>query len=94
MKKDCSAITEEMPVYHICHFVWDFLTPEERASLRSAALPFEAYAIWRKKPPCEDIHSLLLERPVPTGAPLSIDRVQKNGCALLHFDFMYGDLVH
>jgi hypothetical protein len=38
-------------------------------------------------------HPPLLERPVSTSAPLSIDRVQKNGCALLCFDFVYGDLV-
>jgi hypothetical protein len=39
------------------------------------------------------IQSLLLERPAPTGTPLSINRVRKNGCALLRFDFIYGDLV-
>jgi hypothetical protein len=36
---------EVNPVYHICHFVWEFLTPEEQATLRSAALPFKTYTI-------------------------------------------------
>jgi hypothetical protein len=59
----------------------------------SIALPFEAYAIWRGQVLCEEIQSLLLERPAPTGAPLLIIRVRKNGCDLLRFDFIYGDLV-
>jgi hypothetical protein len=49
MKKDYSAITEVTSVYHISNFVWDSLTPEERVALRSAALPFEAYDIWRSQ---------------------------------------------
>jgi hypothetical protein len=34
-----------------------------------------------------------MERLDPTVAPLLIDRVRKNGCALLNFDFVYSDLV-
>jgi hypothetical protein len=49
MKKDFPMVTEETPVDLICHFVWDFLTAQERVSLRSAALPFKAYAIWRNQ---------------------------------------------
>jgi hypothetical protein len=41
----------------------------------------------------EEIASLLLERPAPKGASLSIDRAMKNGCALLNFIFIYGNFV-
>jgi hypothetical protein len=93
MKWDYSAITEETPVYHVCHFVWGFLTHNEHMMTRSASLFFEAYAIWRSQALREEIQSLLLEQPALTGAPLSINRVRKYGCALLRFDFIYGDLV-
>jgi hypothetical protein len=93
MKQDCSTITEDTPVYHVCHFVWDLLTPDEQVSLRLAVLPFDAYAIWRAQALREEKQSLLLELPTPTSAPLSINLVRKNGCALLCFDFIYCDLV-
>jgi hypothetical protein len=70
-----------IPIYHVCHFVWDFLAPKEWETLRSAALPYEAYAIWRNQAHREEIDSLYLEQPTPTGDLLSIDRVRKNGCA-------------
>jgi hypothetical protein len=38
MKKDCSDVMEETPVYHIFQLVWDFLTTEEQVTLQSAAL--------------------------------------------------------
>jgi hypothetical protein len=93
MKKDCSTITEDMLVYHVCQFVWNFLTPTERVLLRSSSLPFDAYAIWRNQALRKETKSLPLERPAPIGTPFSIDRVRKNGCTLLRFDFIYGNLV-
>jgi hypothetical protein len=65
----------------------------EWVSLRSPYLLLEAYAIWWNQAHHEEINSLLLERLAPTGAQLLIDRARKHGCALLHFDFVYYDLV-
>jgi hypothetical protein len=93
MKRECSAITKDTPIYHVCHFVWDFLAPDKQTTTSSAALPFEAYTIWRAHALGEETQSLLLERLAPDGAPLSIDQVRKNGCTLLGFDFIYGELV-
>jgi hypothetical protein len=93
MKNYCSSIAKETPVYHTCHFVWDFLTPDKHVSLRLSALPFKTCAIWRTHDLCEEIQSLQLDRPVPTCNPLLINRMHKNCCALLHLDFIYGNLV-
>jgi hypothetical protein len=45
MKRECSSITEDTPVYRLFHFEWDFLTQDEQTMARSAALPFEEYTI-------------------------------------------------
>ena len=54
---------------------------------------FSSYAKLRIAATRVDIQPLLAQRPPPDDSPIDSDRVLQMGCALLRFNFNYGDLV-
>ena len=78
----------------IMHFVWEFLSLEDRWKV-THLLPFiRLYARLR----CTAVRSHELQplrrpRPPPSGKPIDLSRTWKMGAALLAFNFVYGDLI-
>lgn len=76
------------------HFVWEFLSLEDRWKV-THLLPFmRLYARLR----CTAVRSHELQplrrpRPPPSGKPIDLSRTWKMGAALLAFNFVYGDLI-
>jgi hypothetical protein len=81
----------------ILHLAWDFLSPSSRRAVAAASPIMMSYAARRIRtfllfPTIA--HELRLPRPpVKAIVPLSRRRADLLGCALLSFDFRYGDLV-
>jgi hypothetical protein len=98
-RKDCAArqtdtIDGPSPFLAI-HFAWDFLHPRDRAKLPTVSIMWLPYARLRQAATHESIGVLQHPRPAPVSPPepVSRDRAQLMGIALLRFNFHYADLI-
>eukprot|EP00980_Cylindrotheca_fusiformis_P016732 scaffold5035_cov87-Cylindrotheca_fusiformis.AAC.1 len=80
----------------VIHFVWPYLSPDERERATKAYVHWELYAILRRRAvllPLSSLHTLRFERVGGPASELSTDRAILHSIALLRFDFVYGDFV-
>ena len=83
---------DEVSISHAIHHVWQWLIPSERHNLTQASSVLRAYALLRYRATYESIGSLQSRTAAPTKPTgLSMEKAIKFSCALLRFDFIYGD---
>jgi hypothetical protein len=92
--KNRTVVNDTPSPYLSLHFSWVFLTPDERYNMAIAAKPWFLYHRLRVKAVSAPIAQLLKKRPPPGKiTTLSMDRAVLYACALLRFQFYYGDFV-
>ena len=94
ISKDRSATTDKPTLLHVCHHLWPFLAPLDRKQMQLSDPSILRYAFQRIHAATHSIAALRITRPPPI-KPTSINqpRTRLFGCALLRFDFIYGDMV-
>lgn len=88
----CARHADPSP-YLILHHAWDYISMVDRSKLASATPVMRAYALLRKDALLQSVAELRAPRPPTSGAGISRRRARLMGCALLRFDFHYGDLI-
>jgi hypothetical protein len=76
------------------HFVWTFLKPHDRIQAVQAFPTWADYHRLRLLAVTTSLAFLRVQRP-PPGSPTRLPVLRSNAyaCALLRFDFQYGDLI-
>jgi hypothetical protein len=75
------------------HLSWEYIPPQDRASLAKATKIMDAYASLRQVASGADLSPLQLPRPSPDDPPIDRTRAHLLSCVLLRFDCDYGDLI-
>jgi hypothetical protein len=89
------SATHDQPTYHsIIHFVWTFLLPRERKHSTIAFPAWQQYHQLRLQAVTTSLAPLRLQRP-PPGSPTKLPELRSTlyACALLRFNFYYGDFI-
>jgi hypothetical protein len=88
-----SAYTDPPSPFLIIHHIWTYVSDCDRLALTHTHPAILAYARLRYQATSADLSGLLLPRAPPDSSPVDPIRVHYLGCALLRFNFVYGDLV-
>ena len=75
------------------HFAWPFLSPSLRLMLATSFGVMKLYARLRRRAVIRNIDYLRHPRPPPDDSPVDQHRALDMGCALLRFNFIYGDMI-
>jgi len=92
-----AAVGLAVPIYGVLHFVWQFLSPAERFATGQTTKIWHEYISLRHSAQLHSVAALRSPRPPPDPAApprvLPSERARLCGCALLRFNFVYGDLI-
>jgi hypothetical protein len=95
-RKGLSSNHDRPSPHLVWHFVWAFLTPNERFKLLQAFPVMEFYARLRRAAFLQRHNAIQVRRPRPAISdrpPLDRTRSWLAGCALLSLNFVYGDFI-
>ena len=89
-----STVTATLHLHHIFHHIWPYLLPVEKFRSSQASPPLVFYIRLRYVANYKSIHHLQVHQRSPAPSKLLNHQLAINcGCALLRFNFVYGDFL-